>query len=303
MELAMDFFKKGKLPDESFTLDPLALDDLLTVLRYWYGIEVDHWINSEASKYTTIMRISRFPGRKHLNKLHRYFEEAVREAEKLQGSRDPLDKEDFDGTFGDFLGVEVNLIEAVRGKRKNDVLDVRRLVPACRVHYPVRNWFFFTDERPYYKCDIHLMLAFEPFGGEGGKNAVTLSLKVVDEDLLAVTGFESRWKKFKKFKFLKKGVDLLREIDERIMQKHREGKRPPYFNPAKPDWFLFRCESEEEAVILNGLNHTLGHESFQEGDLVEFKMEEVDFPGLISYLRVGLPQHIFLGPDQEVELS
>ncbi len=285
----MFFSKRAKIPENAMILKLADLDDLLTVLRYWYGIEVDHWINSEASKYFSVLKVSKFPREKHLKRLFEYFKEAIEEAKRLRNSKDPIEKEDLAKTFASFLGAEVEVLEE-NGKK---YLLVKRLAPSCRVHHSVQNWFFFTDEKPYYKCDIKLSLIFVPFGEEDKKSTVTFDIKIFDEDQITIVGFESNGKKFDDFSFLKKGLNIFREIDLRIAQKHKEGKRPEFFNPLKPDWFLFECESEEEAVILDDINITLGNESIHKGKKVEFKMEEVDIPGLISYLRAGLPHTIY----------
>jgi len=286
--------KEEKLPENHIPLTLEELDNLLTVLRYWYGIEVDHWINSEASRYNTIMKMTNFMKKKDCRRLFDYFDEAKKEAGKMRGSEDPIDQSDFDGTFGDFLGINVSIIEGQVEENKAGILEVKRLTGSCKLHYPVKNWFFFTDEKQYYCCKIFLTLSFQSFGERGGWNDATLKLRVIGEDQLAIVGFYSTHKNYDNyFQFLKDGIDILDEVDKRIAKKYATGERPPRFSPRKPDWYLFTCDSEEEAIILNGVNNTLQIESHQKGDKVEFKMEEFDIPGLISYIRAGLPYFIF----------
>lgn len=294
--------KQEPIPDHHKPISLTQLDNLLTVLRYWYGVEVDNWINSEASRYTVIMRIDHFKSSKDLKRLHDYFKEAVKEAESMQGSQDPIDFLDFQGTYADFIGVEVNAIKSLKGAKGGDILDIRRLIPACKIHYPVKNWFFFTDEKRYYPCQIKLTLSFEPFGEGGGKNSATIKLRILEDNVLAVTGFESAYRNFdQNFNFLFRGLDTLEEIDNRIAEKYSTGKRDIKASPRSIDWFLFECMSESEAIVLNGINQTLGIESYQKDKLVEFKMEEFDIPGLISYVRAGLPQYIFIPEDNKAD--
>ncbi|MCD4782415.1 MAG: hypothetical protein K8T10_01155 [Candidatus Eremiobacteraeota bacterium] len=291
----MVFWKKEeKLPESWVPITLAELDNILTVLRYWYGVEVDHWINSEASRYRTIMRITNFGKKKDCERLFDYFDEAQIEASNLNESTDPLDQSEFDGIFGDFLGVEPTILDGHEKEDRAGVLEVTKLVSSCKVHYPVKNWFFFTDEKRYYRCEISITLSFQSFGEEAGWNDATIKLRILGEDRLAIVGFHSTHKDFDNdFHFLKDGINVLDEIDMRIAKKYLTGKRPEKSSPRKPDWFLFACDSEEEAIILNGINNTLEIESCQKGKKVEFKMDEFDIPGLISYVRTGLPHFIF----------
>jgi hypothetical protein len=290
------FWKKEKKepPENSIPINVEQLDNILTILRYWYGVEVDHWINSEASRYSLVMKISNFRKKGDLRRLHDYFAEAVSEAKKLRESDDPLEQMDYVGTFGDFINAQVSIIEGIKGSDKSDILDIRKMIPACKVHYPVNNWFFFTDEKQYHQCEVRMSIVFEPFGEGGGKNTATIKMRIAGEDRLDIIGFESTHKQFgSDFAFLRQGLDVLEEIDNRIAEKYRLGKRPERFSPRTPDWFVFECLSEDEALIFQGINETLGIESRLYDTKVEFKMEEFDIPGLISYLRAGLPHYIF----------
>ncbi|MCE1245903.1 MAG: hypothetical protein LWY06_04600 [Firmicutes bacterium] len=292
----MLFWKKPKQEprEDSLTVTIEQLDNILTLLRYWYGVEADHWINSEASRYTLVMSISGFRKKGDMRRLHDYFAEAVSEAKKLKESDDPIEQLDYIGTYGDFLHAQVNVTEAPKGTGKSDILEIRKMVTSCRVHYPINNWFFYTDEKQYHQCDVKVGLIFEAFGEGGQKNGVMLTTKIIGEHYLELMEMESTHKKFgSDIKFLKEGLDVLEEIDNRIAEKYRLGKRPERYSPRTSDWFVFECASEDEALIFQGVNETLGIESFMAGKKVEFKMEEFDIPGLISYLRVGLPHYIF----------
>ena len=286
------WMKKKPVPENHIPITPVELDDILTIMRYWYGIEVDNWINSEASKYEVILQISDFGSSRDMERLHQYYIEAINQAKQLKGSSDPHEKEDFDGTFGDFLGVEVKKIS---GKNEKDsAVVVNRVIPACRIHYPVKNWFFFTDEKQYNRCDIDFYMKFRPFGEKGEERYIRFELRVLEEDKLAITRFEANKRVMdKNFDFLTFGLKVLNEIDERILEKYRDGKRADWSSLEKENWFFFECLSEEEAKILNGVNESLEIESYQKGKIVEFKMQEHDIPGLISYVRAGLPHQVF----------
>lgn len=302
--MVFEFLKnKEPLPEHHIPINLDQLDNILTVLRYWYGIEVDRWLNSEASRYTVIMKINNFRKSGDLKRLQEYFLAAVEEARKLEGSKDPLDMMDFHGTFSDFLGVEVNRLEGISGTRGKDTLDVRRLIPACRVHYPLKNWFFFTDEKRYYNCNIRITLAFEPFGTEGSENSATLKLKPLGEEALAITGFETVVKNFDhNFGFLMDGVKALEGFDRQLSEQHKSDSRP-VLSPLESGWFTLKCRDENEAMILNGVNRNLDIPSHFNGSMVKFKVEEIDIPGLVSYVRAGISHYIFKSTDEDEPVS
>lgn len=284
--------KKKPIPDNHFPVSPVELDNILTIIRYWYGIEVDHWINSEAGKYRVMMRISDFGSQKDFQRLSQYFKESVIEADRLKKSGDSEEREDFDGTFADFLGVKVE--ERQDESEKDNVLEVSRLVSACRIHYPVKNWFFFTDERQFDRCDIDVILLFKTFGETEKENTVRLKLRILGDDKLAIIGFEANNRVFDNdFSFLSYGLKVLNEIDQRILDKYREGKRDEWSSLQGDNWFYYECANEEEAGILHGVNETLDIMSRLNGKFVEFKMQEHDIPGLLSYVKAGLPHQIF----------
>lgn len=286
------WMKKKPIPDNHIPVTPVELDNILAIIRYWYGIEVDHWINSEASKYRVMLRISDFASQKDFQRLSQYFSESVNEAKRLNKSSDTAEREDFDGTFADFLGVTVEEKQGDDGKEK--LLEVSRLVSACRIHYPVKNWFFFTDERQYDRCDIDLFLVFKNFGETEKEHIVRLKLRILEDDKLAVVGFEANNRVFDKdFSFLTYGLKVLNEIDQRILDKYREGKRDEWASLEGENWFFYECESDEEARILHGVNETLDIGSRLNGKFVEFKMQEHDIPGLLSYVKAGLPHQVF----------
>ncbi|MFP4497395.1 MAG: hypothetical protein ACLFQV_04220 [Vulcanimicrobiota bacterium] len=282
------FWKQQNKKENMMEVSLHTLDDLTNLLKYWYCIEVDRWIDSEASKYKIKMLIS---GRKRneLDKLHTYYKQKVLQLEQTTSKREILNT-----SLQDYRNIEINLEKYKTQGNYEYFLSLERQLESCRQNQSIIGWFEPLLDANNLSSSIQLIMDFKSFGPHGPKNTLIFDLVILGENLVGVTGFKSTKRVFEKSNFLIDGLKVLKEFDERILEKHKEGKRNLSFNPTRPDWFVYECESEEEAIILNGLNQTLGNETYLKGEQVEFKTEEINIPGIFSYLKVGLPQEIFV---------
>jgi hypothetical protein len=267
-------------------IDTDDLDKLLVILRCWYGIEVDNWINSEASRYANVLRITNFPDRREAVRLHQSFHKTIRKAKSGGISAASQDDSDFDRAIAGFVK------NVVKG-RSQELLEIRRKAPSCREHYPLGKWLFFIDEGACRKCKIEVILEFEPFGSKSIWNVLTLELQNAGGGRLYLLGFHTLKKRFEGLDFLIDGLEIFKKLDKQAEGKDEE--IPPWETYSRLDngWFKYSCENEEEAMLLNGLNRTLGLNSDCYGTFVKFQAEEKNIPVLISYLRTGLHQNIY----------
>jgi hypothetical protein len=272
---------------EEIQVDFTQIDEILAMLRYWHGIEVDNWIDSEACKYILSVKVTGFLTKKLSLHLHKYFEKI---ADEYDSGLETTDLSD----------VRILFREDSRGNPGKDVLELSRVIESCRINCPVKDWLQFLTLPAYADCRIIISISFIPFGDENRKNEVILYLRVVNSEKLVITSFESSKGKFDYFGFLKHGMHIYRDIARRIEKKREDGTLVSFMNPDNPSFFRFPCDDEEEAFILNGLNTTIGIESSVNANTVEFKLSSELIPALLSYFWMGLPQSIFILPGEHI---
>lgn len=287
--------RKKSVPENSVHLGTEALDDLAALMRLWYGIEVDHWIGSEASNYSVVLQVDDLPDTVRASELKQFFVEELQAdiAKSTTGDSECKPK-------AGRLCVEY--IENAGSCKCRDVVELKQTAASCSEHVPIQPWLAFTEDRAYGNCDVYLVVRFRSFGEEEIKNALKFKLYIVEPYHLALVGFENMQRKFDDFSFIEEGLLLFRKIETMIKEKHEEGDLKMYFSYLPDNRYLIPCVNEEEAMILDGINKTLGLESYYNKNFVKFQMEEMEIAGLLSYLRWGLPNNIFVRhEDGEVE--
>jgi hypothetical protein len=277
--------KKRELQND-IIIDPDDLDKLLIIFRCWYGIEVDNWINSEASRYTNVLRITNFPDRKEAVRLHLAFHKNIRKAKSGAKSAETPGNSDFEKAIAGFVK---NVVQG----RSQEVLEIRRKAPSCREHYPLGKWLFFLDDNAYRKCKLEVILEFEPFGSQSVWNVLTLELRSAGGGRLGLAGFHTLKKRFQDLDFLIDGLLIFKQLEKQAAGQDEEISRWETYSRLDSGWFKYSCKNEDEAMVLDGLNKTLGLDSKCHGTFVKFQADEKDIPALVSYLRTGLPQNIF----------
>jgi hypothetical protein len=277
---------KNKIPENEIVIDHDDLDKLLVILRCWYGIEVDSWINSEASRYANVLRITNFSGRSEAIRLHLLFHKAIRKTKPGQPGGKPSDVLDFKRAVAGFVK------NVVKG-RSQELLEIRRKAPSCKEHYPLAKWLFFLDESAYRNCRFEVILEFEPFGSKSIWNVLTLELRSAGSGNLLLKGFHTLKKRFEDLDFLVNGLEIFKQLKKQAADEDEDIKFRETYSRLDAGWFKFTCKNEDEAMVLDGLNKTLGLNSSCYGTFVKFQAEENDIPALISYLRAGLPHNIF----------
>lgn len=277
------------IPPGSIHLGTRALDDLLALLRAWYGIEADHWIDSEASSYRVILRICGFGSKAQARKL-------ADEFESTQSRFGPIKEP----PSGEVTPLSVQLTDGVEKPEKNGVLVIMQGGATCRAGFSIQNWFYFTEMWQYENCLMDLSVHFRSFGGGQVKNRIRMTLKPVEPYHLAITSFGNENRMFVDYTFLRDGIEIFREVARMIEEKQLMGDVKKYFTLLPQDWILYPCSSEEDALLLSGICKNLGIECYFVEKFLKLRISQNLLPGLISYFISGLPQPVF---ETEEEMS
>ncbi len=275
------------IPPGAVHLGPSAVEDLVAMLTYWYGIEADRWINSEASSYQVTMRVYNFFDEWARSDFAREFPRGIEEY------RREMNIQPLDGEERDFTRTHLEERTHSPGGDSSGSAGISRRAFTCRVHMPLAHWLYFTGNNRWQDCIIDFLVEYRSFGNREPENRIRVDFMMADPYNLAITGFANNNNRFVDYWFLQEGLLVFREIEEMIREKHREGDLKKYFTYLPDNWIMYPCETPEDAMILEGICQGLKLPARSQENFVKFQLDSVDLPGLISYFRWGLPQGIF----------
>lgn len=280
------------IPPGSIHLGTPALNDLLALLRGWYGIEADRWIDSEASGYRVVLRIKNFSSGELAEKLADRFRETV--AAFNEKTEESIQSEQSRA----ISDLSAELRPGTEKDETNGVLIVMRGGTAVKDSFSIQNWFYFTEMWQYENCRMDLTLQFRPLGEDIVTNRIRMTLKAVEPYHLAITSFGNNNRMFVDYSFLEEAVEIYRAVSLMIREKEEMGDFRKYFTLLPQGWILYPCSSDEDALLLSGLCKNLGLECYFADNFLKLKIDRHLLPGLISYFISGLPRLIFEGgPD------
>ena len=240
------------IPPGAVHLGPGAVEDLITMLAYWYGIEVDRWINSEASSYQVNMRVYNFADTWARSDFAREFPEGIEKYRK--------DNEIglLDGEERDFTLTHLEERKKSPGGDSNGSVAVNRKAFTCRVHMPVAHWLYFTGSSRWQDLIVDFLVNFRSFGSREPENKLRVDFMTADPYNLAITGFANNNRRFVDYRFIQEGLLVFREIEQMLLEKNREGDLKKYFTYLPDNWIMYPCKTPEGRTHSGGDLHQPG---------------------------------------------